>query len=450
MSVQPSLRRVFLRVVAVPLLLCSIVIWSAGLLYTYHEVEEVYDATLAQFAREINQLIEQGSFAEGQTVIAGAAEVHHKYERKIAFRVLRQGREVAHSAFPDPGESFPGAGYYDRVIAGEKWRFFVLSPRGSDRTIEVAEEYAIRYEMILQLLGSMIVPATLFLAAVLGIVWWGATYSLRRLVALSTQVDARAVDDMTPIDDAAIPREVRPLLNALNRLFARVSEGFRREKEFTDNAAHELRTPLAAIKTQAQVIERSERLSESGRAGLGNLLSAIDRAAAMVDALLAFARVQADRSGMQAVDFSAIVQQELEDLLRYSGWRGRRIERDILPGITLRGSAQGLAILVRNILSNALKFTPESGGVSVALGRGAGGVVLRVSDTGPGIPDPLKDKVFERFFKGSKSQSGSGLGLALVKSVADIHGARISLGDNQPSGLRFEVMFPLEIPRTPA
>lgn len=444
MNKQTSLRRAFFRIVSVPLIICSLLIWSAGMAYIYTEVDEVYDATLAQYAREIDHLTRKGVFgASGEVAEDFSARPQHKYERKIMFRIFQDGKLVARSSFTDGlDDAVMAPGYYDRTIEGKRWRIFVLAANESGRIVEVGNRYGIRYEMIRQLILCLLVPAILFLVAAMYLVWWGAARSLKQLVALSGQVDARDVDDMTPIVDTTIPQEVQPLLSALNRLFARVSDGFRREKEFTDNAAHELRTPLAAIKTQAQVIEKSETFTKEGKAGFGNLLDAIDRASNMVDSLLAFSRVQADKAEHLPVDLSALVRREADELLRFTSWQGRRVAMDIAPGAVVSGSAQGLSILVRNIIVNALKFTPDNGEVKAAVLKEPRGTVLRVTDTGPGIPDAMKDKVFDRFFKGQKSlSSGSGLGLAIAKSIAEIHGAEITLSDNRPSGLVFEVLF---------
>lgn len=444
MNKQTSLRRAFFRIVSVPLVICSLLIWSAGMAYIYTEVDEVYDATLAQYAREIDHLTREGVFAaNGNVAEDPTAKPQHKYERKIMFRIFQDGRLVARSSFTDGlDDAAMAPGYYDRMIDGKKWRIFVLASHETGRIVEVGNRYAIRYEMIRQLILCLLLPAILFLIAAMYLVWWGAARSLKQLVALSSEVDARDANDMTPIAQPMIPQEVQPLLSALNRLFARVSDSFRREKEFTDNAAHELRTPLAAIKTQAQVIEKSETFTVEGRVGFGNLLDAIDRAANMVDSLLAFSRVQADKSEHVAVDLSALVRSETEDLLRFTSWRGRRVAVDVAPAATVSGSAQGLSILVRNVIVNALKFTPDTGEVKVAVLQDPRGTTLRITDTGPGIPDAMKDKVFNRFVKGQKSPtSGSGLGLALVKSIADMHGAEIVLSDNQPSGLVFKVLF---------
>jgi signal transduction histidine kinase len=444
MNTQPSLRRAFFKMVSVPLVICSLLIWSAGMAYIYTEVDEVYDATLVQYAREIDHLTKQGIFGVDADVEDDkASTLQHKYERKIMFRIFKGDRMVAWSSFTDGLKDPPLApGYYDRNIDGKRWRIFVLASNETGRIIEVGNRYSIRYEMIRQLIICLLVPAILFLVAAIYLVWWGAARSLKQLVALSSQVDTRDVNDMTPIVDATIPQEVQPLLSALNRLFTRVSDGFRREKEFTDNAAHELRTPLAAIKTQAQVIEKSERLTVEGQAGFANLQGAIDRAAGMVDSLLAFSRVQADKGEHAPVDLAALVRRETDELMRFSSWQGRRVAVDIAPAAIVSGSAQGLSILVRNIIVNALKFAPESAEVKVAVMQEPRGVVLRVTDTGPGIPDALKDKVFDRFFKVQKSNSsGSGLGLAIVKSIADMHDAQITLSDNQPRGLVFEVLF---------
>lgn len=444
MNNQTSLRRAFFRIVSVPLVICSLLIWSAGMAYIYTEVDEVYDATLAQYAREIDHLTREGVFGTvGDVAENSTAKPKHKYERKIMFRIFQDGRLVARSSFTDGLENTVMApGYYDRTIEGKRWRIFVLAANEKGRIIEVGNRYGIRYEMIRQLILCLLVPAILFLVAAMYLVWWGAARSLKQLVALSGQVDARDVNDMTPIVDATIPAEVQPLLSALNRLFARVSDSFSREKEFTDNAAHELRTPLAAIKTQAQVIEKSEKLSAAGQAGFTNLQNAIERASNMVDSLLAFSRVQGGKHEFLPVDFTQLVRQEVDELLRFTSWRGRRVDVDLAPDVVVSGSTQGLSILVRNIVTNALKFTPDSGVVKVFVSRDARGVNLRVSDTGPGIPDAQKEKVFDRFFKGQKSNaSGSGLGLSIVKSIADMHGAEIALSDNKPSGLVFEVLF---------
>ncbi|MCC7036505.1 MAG: sensor histidine kinase N-terminal domain-containing protein [Alphaproteobacteria bacterium] len=444
MNKQTSLRRAFFRIVSVPLVICSLLIWSAGMAYIYTEVDEVYDATLAQYAREIDHLTKQGIFSVDENLGDDpAAKPQHKYERKIMFRIFENGKMVARSSFIDGLENAPLApGYYDRKIDGKRWRIFVLASSETGHIVEVGNRYGIRYEMMRQLILCLLVPAILFLVAAMYLVWWGAARSLKQLVAISSQVDTRDVNDMTPIVDATIPQEVQPLLSALNRLFARVSDSFRREKEFTDNAAHELRTPLAAIKTQAQVIEKSETFTVEGQAGFANLLGAIDRAASMVDSLLAFSRVQSDKSEHAPVDLSALVKRETDELMRFTSWQGRRLATDIAPANIVSGSAQGLSILVRNIIVNALKFTPDNGEVKVSLSSDPRGTVLRVTDTGPGISDTMKDKVFERFFKGQKSvSSGSGLGLAIVKSIADMHGAEIALSDNQPTGLVFEVRF---------
>ena len=433
MNKQTSIRRAFFRIVSVPLVICSLLIWSAGMAYIYTEVDEVYDATLAQYAREIDHLTRQGIFGEDGNVSADpAAKPQHKYERKIMFRIFQDGKLVARSSFTDGlTNDVMVPGYYDRTIQGKKWRIFVLAANESGRIVEVGNRYGIRYEMIRQLILCLLVPAILFLLAAMYLVWWGAARSLKQVVALSGQVDSRDANDMTPIVDNAIPAEVQPLLSALNRLFARVSDSFSREKEFTDNAAHELRTPLAAIKTQAQVIEKSEKLSKAGQEGFANLQNAIERASSMVDSLLAFSRVQGGNHELLPVDFSQMVRREVEELIRFTSWRGRRVDVDIAPDAIVSGSAQGLSILVRNIVANALKFTPDTGAVKVSVIRDARGVSLRVADTGPGIPDAQKEKVFDRFFKGQKSNSsGSGLGLSIVKWIANLHGAEIALSDN--------------------
>lgn len=441
---QPSLQRAFLKLVSLPFVVCCVLFCVAGLQFIYHEVDELYDATLAQYAKEIDRLSERGAFT-GITAEADPLplKLQHKYERKIMFRILQDGKVIAHS-YSSAGfdEVLPHTGFYDRTFANDRWRIFAVVNEKTGRAVQVAEKYDIRREISRQLMGSLLIPALLLLLALLAVVWWGAKRSVMQLVSVSSQVDARDVNDMTPISVEGIPREIQPLLSALNRLFARVSEGFRREREFTDNAAHELRTPLAAIKTQAQVLAKSEKLTPAGAAGLANLQEAIDRSTKMVESLLTFSRVQAAKGATEQADLSAIVRQEVDALLRVSSLQGRRLDIDAPAGMAVTGSVEGLSLLVRNIVLNALKFTPETGAVSVQVLPRPDGVLLRVADTGPGISDEAKAKVFDRFYKGSKSDaSGSGLGLSIVKWIADMHGAEMTLSDNRPTGLVFDVYF---------
>lgn len=441
-----SVRRHLLRLIALPILLAGLLIGAFAFASVWHEIEEVYDAQLSHSAKVLLRLTDYELAGRGGTDIPLQSDqplFAHKYEKNISFRIWKDETLIGKSTNADgfDGISAP-PGFSDQMVNGEPWRFFVYMDDRSGTVIEVAERYEIRAELILQILGSLLVPMLVFLPVILVVIWVGIARSLKPLTDLSEAVDSRDTGDLRPITAQRIPEEIMPLVTALNRLFARVSESFSREREFTDNAAHELRTPLAAMKTQTQVLIKRAGKSPDLREGLDNLQSSIDRATHMVEQLLSFARLQSRDMEMADMDFSLVVKQTLQDISPLALAKNQEFEADIAAGVTVRGNADALAILVRNLLDNAIKYTPEGGGISVELVRREGVVCLTVSDTGPGIPDADKERVLERFTRGvALGGSGSGLGLAMAKWVVDSHQAKLILSDNSPRGLNARVQL---------
>jgi signal transduction histidine kinase len=298
--------------------------------------------------------------------------------------------------------------------------------------VETSQRYAIRYELIWQMVISLITPALLFIPAIMLAIWFGVRRSLRPVLDLSRLVDKRHSTDLSLIDGSRTPAEVLPLLQALNRLLSRLSDSFRREREFTDHAAHELRTPLAAMKTQTQVLMKKSATVPALHDGLDNLHATIIRATHMVEQLLSLARLQNENLNLADTDMSECVREALDAVRADSVRKHQGLHADIPEHLVLHGHADSLTIMVRNLLDNAVKYTPEGGTVAVTLSSGR----LTVADSGPGLSDLDKQRVFERFVRADKSgQTGSGLGLPIARWVADMHKARITLADNAPHGL---------------
>lgn len=439
-----SLRINLIKSLVPPLAAAGILIALIAAFSIFHEVDEVYDATLVQFSKTLAHMVSEVDPATQKIdnrVGLKNSPLAHKYERKVSFRIFRGDKLITESADAiNLADIFAPVGFSDQFVKGKKWRFFKLVDKDSGLTVEVAERYNIRQELIFGLLSSLIAPGIVFTLLALGIIWWGTTHGLQRLVLISSQVDQRAVDDLSPITDTTIPVEIQPLLDALNRLFSRIEQSFNREREFTDNAAHELRTPLAAMKTQAQVLLKTEELSPAGIAGFNNLLASIDRAVNMTENLLSFARLQSDKNEKSIVDLSSVVGDEMELLDKQSA--PKKITLQLADDALIEGMPHALSILVRNVIQNAIKFTPDGGDINIHVQKHANNIELLVRDSGTGIADEYKQKVFERFFRVHKSsQAGSGLGLAMVKWVADTHQAKIVLSDNKPQGLVFSVIF---------
>jgi two-component system OmpR family sensor kinase len=251
------------------------------------------------------------------------------------------------------------------------------------------------------------------------------------------------------VEERALPLELQPLAASLNALLARLDEALAAQRRFTADAAHELRTPLAALALQA---EHAERASDAaGRAAaMADLKSGVARAARLVEQLLTMARLEPEAlsRNFSRVDLVALANDAI--VARAPIAEARRIDlgRTESAAVPVYGDPASLATLIANLLDNALRYTPEGGRVDVAVADDAGQAILSVIDTGPGIPIAARERVFERFHReippGDETHAaGGGLGLSIVRRIAEAHGASISLGDGpNGNGLAVRVRFP--------
>lgn len=432
-----SLKTRLLIWISVPVLVAGTLIALMAATFAWNEIVEVYDAQLAHTAKVLlhfaaHEAVDNGGAAANEG--GSSPDFQHGYERKMAFRIWHRDQLVLQSAASrNFGDVRAPPGYSDRSINGKPWRFFVFVDTDRDLRVEVSERYAIRYELIGQLLISLMVPAALFVPAIFAIVWFGVRRSLMPLVRLSRAVDDRRPDDLLPIPYDNAPREVLPLVQAINRLFVRISESFQREREFTDHAAHELRTPLAAMKTQAQVLMKKAAGMPDCADGLENLNASIDRATHLVEQLLSLARLQNESLPFARVNLSSCARAVIRDIAPLAAARNQKLTSLIPDDICVQGHEVSLSILIRNVLENAVKYTPDGGAVDVRLAAGGD---LRIADTGPGLSDADKARAFKRFTRLDKTgQPGSGLGLSIAAWIAAAHHARLRLEDNAPQGL---------------
>ena len=432
-----SLRRRLIQWISIPILGATVLAVLTSYIFARHEIEEVYDAQLVHSAKVLLQLTQHEIMEdEGFHLGIENPDLQHKYERNLGFRIWVDEELITRSPNAENFADFQAPpGFSNQDVHGHEWRFFVFIDPANKIQIEVSERYDIRYELIIQLMTALILPALIFIPIILVIVWIGVRKVLKPVVKISADMDQRNSNDLSPIEKDILPEEIAPLVQALNRLFARIEDSFNRERQFTDNAAHELRTPLAAMKTQAQVLIKKSAAMPDCREGLDNLHASIDRASHMVDQLLSFTRLQADQIELKTVSFSSLAEEVLQEMSPLAVKKKIDLAADVAPNLKVRGNRNALAIMVRNLLDNAIKFTPLEGAISIAAFQEGANVILKISDTGPGIADAEKDKVFERFYRVQKNKPGSGLGLSMAKWVCDLHGADINLSDNSPKGL---------------
>ncbi len=339
-------------------------------------------------------------------------------------------------------------GFSDKMIGNQKWRVFTTyNIKAGIRTV-LAERYDTRNE-----LGHRIAQDDLYIMLLTFplsglLIWIIIGRGLDSLDRVAQEVANRAPSHLEPVSIKEVPEEIKPVIDELNKLFFRLKEGFEREKRFAADAAHELRTPLAALKTQAQVALHTNDLQEKNIA-LQKLIASVNRSTHIVQQLLIMSRLVPEAAGINDLDevnLSKITREVLVMLAPSA------IEKQIelafeanehTPVFT--GNPTAMSILIRNLVDNAIRYCKEDGQVVVKVYHQQNEVILEVRDNGPGIPIELQSRVFERFFRvlGNKSP-GSGLGLAIVQQIATLHNGRVELGSpTEGTGLIVKVFFPV-------
>ncbi|KTD59253.1 ATP-binding protein [Legionella shakespearei] len=339
-------------------------------------------------------------------------------------------------------------GFSDKTLANQDWRVFTTyNDKAGVRTV-LAERYDTRNE-----LGHRIAQDDLYIMLLTFplsglLIWIIIGRGLDSLDKVAEEVANRAPTHLEPVDLQEVPEEIKPVIDELNKLFYRLKEGFEREKRFAADAAHELRTPLAALKAQAQVALNSNDIEEKNQA-LQKLIASVNRSTHIVQQLLTMSRLVPEATSIQDEDEVNLgkLAREILAMLAPSALE-KHIELefesdDKIPKIY--GNPTALGILIRNLVDNAIRYCNNNGRVIVRLLQQNDELVLEVGDNGPGIPPELQARVFERFFRvlGNKSP-GSGLGLAIVQQICELHGGRITLDSpKEGTGLIVRVFLPL-------
>jgi two-component system sensor histidine kinase QseC len=439
-----SLRVRLLRILLIPIALAYVVIGIASYYSSYHEAEEIYDAQLTHFAKVLRALvqheIDKGDVSEKRVIINRKLQLS-EYEKNFAYRVWLGDRVILHSSNAETfGPASFGTGFVDKTISNVPWRFFIL--QDENVVVEVAERYEVRIDLIHHILQGIFLPQLLIIPSLALIIWIAVFSGLRPLTALSSLIRNRTPDNLEKIDAPVIPQEVAPVVDSINDLMSRVSDVLEREKQFSNYAAHELRTPLAALKTQLQVALRTGD-AEKSRVLFKEMLPAIDRMQHLVEQLLMFVRIKATNNRHDCVDLGNICMVVLKDMAPTAADEERDLESEIAPNSFVAGNAEMLSTLIRNLVSNALKYTGRGGHIRVTLQHHVDEIVLRVMDDGIGIADKERCNIFDSFYRvAGTGTEGCGLGLAIVKWVADMHHAKISLSEGlNGKGTGFTISF---------
>jgi len=427
--------------------------WLAAIGATYreahHEIEELFDAALAQEAGIIAELtledIENKAVEGAQLT---RAMYGHKYERKISFQIWRGDRLLLRSQSAPPARLSSQLGFTDEQISDNSWRVFGMHAGENRYTIYTAERYAVRDELISHITRDTLFPLLWALPLLALFIWFGIGGGLAPLKRIAGQVARRSPQQLSPVDTERVPEEIAPLTASLNDLLQRLQAAFEKERRFTSDAAHELRTPLASIKTQAQVALRAADIDERKQA-LRRIIQGVDRSTHLVEQMLTLARLEPDASGeeFRPVALASMAETVVAELAPVAMDNGVELSfTSACPdehGCQVKGYAPGLTVLLSNLVDNAIRHTPQGGQVEVSLLSQDECYMLAVSDTGPGIPEHERLRVFDRFYRPPGQDSyGCGLGLAIVQRIAQLHQAEVEIHDRPAgSGTQVTVRF---------
>jgi two-component system, OmpR family, sensor histidine kinase QseC len=435
-----------------------------GNLYLEHKhMQHNIDARLIEITIRLNNFLETGVFNKLSSkrkmaipvpLLHSSTTIHHQTSylspdySLIQYQIYSDKGQLILRSSGAPSESFAGTknGFTNITLNNSSWRIYTAKNPKTGMVIVVGESYA-----FLQALESRITQDSILIMLVTYpllaiLIWVIVGRGFNGVNRLAKEIKRRDEQRLEPIDTDHIPSEIQPFIIELNHLFFRLNETFQREKRFAGDAAHELRTPLAVLKTQAQVALKATETHERNRA-ITHLIAGVERCTHVVQQLLTMSKMvpEATLNDIIPINLAELAIHVISNLAPTAVHKDIDIElvsEDRKPTM-MQGNKTAIEILIQNLIDNAIRYTPNHGHVRVTIVQSLQHVILSVEDDGPGIPVTLRKRVFERFFRiVGTSANGSGLGLGIVKKIADLHHASLLL--NTPKngkGLLITVTF---------
>lgn len=441
-SLQYRLMMSLLGVTAFAWLLVLALTWYE----TDHELNELLDAHLAQTASFLVAQTGDGHEAHHDFTTAPTL---HKYQPRVAFQIWHEGEILVRSEqAPQKAlrtDSLPG--FANIKINGQAWRVFSTKGKANDIWIHVAELGQFRQDILNASLKSALVPLLIIFPFLTIFIWWSIRIALQPLRNLGEEIGTRKASSLTPLSDQTVVTEVQPLVKALNLLFQRVEVQMNNERQFTSDAAHELRTPIAAIRMQAQVAIGSIN-PEPQKIALEALIQACDRANRLISQLLELSRLDAVAStdevnSWKSVDAIKVTRDQLANSA--SEWlaKNQQLSLEAPEFLALNVNPDWLAIIVRNLVDNASRYSP-SGAIIRIKWQNSKTPCLVVEDSGPGISEEDMRRMGDRFFRVLGNDSdGCGLGWSIVQKIAKTCHVQIELSRSEDlGGLKVQLTWP--------
>jgi two-component system sensor histidine kinase QseC len=435
-----------------PLLGLVTVIWLGAAIMTLvdarDELDDLLDGHLAQAAALL--VVQQARAADDDDDGIADAPSLHKYAPQVAFQVFHEGRLVMRSANAGliPMSTKDHGFATVRLGQGDSWRVFSTRGIESDVQVYVGEQTASRNAILWAILHSVLLPLLFALPLLALGGWWSVRQGLAPLRQLSHALRQRRPQALEPVVLAAMPSEMRPMVESLNSLFERIESMVASERRFTADAAHELRTPIAGIRAQAQVALGAGADEAQRQHALQATLAGCDRATRLVEQLLTLARLEAAPAASTAaaatVDLSAVARRIAADLAPTALARHQTLELEAIASHAVAGDDMLIGVLVRNLIDNAMRYSPDGARIWIHVATESGQPTLRVEDSGPGMTEQEMARLGERFYRVlGHERPGSGLGWSIVKRIGNLFGAQVQVShSDRLGGLAVSVRWP--------
>lgn len=418
-------------------------VWSATAAIVWfdarHEVEEILDSHLAQAAAFV--VAQYQNDTPGSDLQVDMPSLH-RYAYKTTIQVFQGDRLVLRSANaplkPMASGDHSGAGFSNVLIDNAEWRVFAVGDATRGLQVYVGEQGKSRNAILWAVLRSTLWPLVAALPLLVFAVWWAMHRGLGPMRRLGRTLLERRPDALDRVHLGDAPSEMVPMVDALNALFQRIETLLDSERRFTADAAHELRTPIAAIRAHAQVafLALQETDDSLRRSALQHTLDGCDRATRLVQQLLTLSRLEANAMPDEvALDLRAVARIEMADMAPRAIDKHQSLELEKGPALMVRGNEALLAVLVRNLLDNAIRYSPPHARIHVQTRQDASGMRLSIEDSGPGLPTADLERLGERFFRPLGTlESGSGLGVSIALRIAKAHQMEIDIGRSEGLG----------------
>lgn len=444
------------------LLSSLLLVWGLTVYVSYKqtrdEITQLFNAELAQSARVVHAFVENLLQQRRLTKLWDQDKapdlfelpiLGEKYERKIAFqlRSVKDGVVLRSESAPEFALSLARNGYSETEISNQHWHVYSISSNNGDYIIHVGQRDDIRRDLVESLASQGLLGVLLALPVLGSVIWLIVSRTLRPVNQLKQQLAAREVGHLQPLSLDSLPEEVAPMVEQINTLFAMLEQAFTNERNFTSDASHELRTPLAGLMTQLQVAQKTSDETMRNQA-LQKCQMAVVRMTHMVQQLLTLSRVQHHNAQVnkQLLDPNQVMISVIADIEHAAREKRIEIELNGQDGFGIEANSQLLDILFRNLLDNAIKYTPEGGKVLVNLLSKNQQVCLRIDDSGPGVADEDYQRITQRFYRcveTAQTAEGSGLGLSIVQRIIRLHDADIAFAKSALGGLQVSLRFDL-------